>query len=116
MSEKYIYILYQLVDTKLNELSKEQYEFINPRYATERVCSINDGTRQGYYTAKAIESITGIKMYENGSVVKRELSSEEMLQANRINGMEIDRMNDDRSLYDDLRNIKQILQNLLERK
>ena len=115
MNKKYIYILYQLVDAEIEKIKNEQYEFVDPKYTTERVYSINDGTRTGYYKTMAIENITGIKIPRNGSLITHELSYEETQRANERNQIEANRMNDNRILYEDLINLKQSLKDLLER-
>ena len=114
MNKKYIDILYRLVVDKIEETSKQEYEWRSPTHKTERVYTINDGTRKGYYETMAIENMIGIEIPRSGTLVTRELSYEESKWVNKMNQMESDRLYNDRILYEDLINLKQILKDLLE--
>ena len=112
MSKKHIYILYQLVCSEIEKIENTKYEWTNPIYETERVYTINDNTRRGYYETMAIENVTGVQIPRSGTLFTRELSYDESCLVHERNQREFDRMYSNQSLYEDLTEIKQTLEKL----
>ena len=112
MSKKHIYILYQLVCSEIERIESTKYEWTNPTCTTERVYTINDNTRRGYYETMAIENVTGVQIPRSGTLFTRELSYDESCLVHERNQREFDRMYSNQSLYEDLTEIKQTLEKL----